>query len=623
MSTKKLILLNTDGSVQSTVDGFNTSLYTPDTYREVSTIVVDQNLNDIEISYGARNFIDTDLNENQTTTTATKTVYVNPLTEQVLSGSIFGNFQLNEQIVQSTITSTVVNGYSEGGVTLDTFLPSIGTIGVSGEIGQRSAQFKGTLNDLAAQKACGIQLPAFATSNTVSPYFLLEGWIYFETDPSNNYDPIIVTRSADGINNSTNDSFRLEYDSASDQIQFHYSTSTYASAGYQGIVNVSPSGVTTNTWNHFAIAWASRGGSASIKTYWNGTSLYSAAGLSGSIRNSTAPVMIGSGASGDYPLKGWLEDIHLRMGGVTLALADYALLGSTAAVEWQHDGPGDYTVYQLTMNGPFGSSLFPVRNLCRVSGTVTFKDIANGVIGAGLITREDSDVLGLTLFDGVCGGFSVSGGSAAYVFGADSGSCMIVSSVQQLYGITAARTIRQNAADHTNYYLFGVTVMYGQSGASGDFPKLLSSGWTANGLSFSFLPIQSNINWLRNIYDNIVVAGYTGNTTIENYYGTPYVFGPTHAKKLYEDVVTYQATANTLKSQLVSQITSASTITALNQVKGHTAAILLKLAPSAGKNPMIYISPKAKESGTGVPESKNLPKGAYLPLDDDELGSAL
>jgi len=605
MSTKKLVFLNTDGSVQNTILGFDPSSYDLLGYSGQQTVIVDQLLPDNTVSYSASRNGETVTEDPSEVSTevVTKSVIVNPLTEQLLSGKVYGEFVVNEQITQSTITPVIVNGYID-----NTFVPVVGSIGVSGEIGIRALQMKGTLNDLAAQKACGIRLPAFTTSNSVSPYFLIEGWLYLEAEPSSNYDPIILTRSADGINNTTNDSFRLEYDSASDQIQFHYSDSSYASAGYQGIVNVSPAGVSTNQWNHFAVAWTSNGGSASVKTYWNGSSLYSASGLSGSLRNSTAPIMVGSGASGDYPLKGWIEDIHIRMGGVTLALAKYALLGSTAALPWEHEAPGDYTVYQMTTNGPLGSSLFPVRNLCRVVGTVVYHDNTNGVVGAGLVAREDSDVLGLTLFDGVCGGFSVSGGTAAYVFGAESGACMIVTGVQQLYGISAAQNIRKNAADHTNYFLFGITVMYGESGASGDFLNLLSTDWTANGLSFSFLPIQSNVNWLRNIYDNIVVGGYTGNTTIEDYYGTAYVFGPTHAKNLYQDVIAYHAEANTLKSRVVSDVTSAVDFDGLNSVLGYTTGIVLKLATVAKTAPILYISPKAKESGTSVPESRYLPK---------------
>lgn len=618
MSTKKLLFLNPDGSVQESILGFDTSSYNLKAYEGKSTLVVDQNLNDNIISYPvSRNGeIGEENPTTQTTQTTTRSVSINPLSEQLLFGNIYGQFETNEQITQSTITPVIVNGYID-----DSFLPVVGTIGVSGEIGNRALQMKGTLNDLAAQKSCGIRLPAFTTSNSVSPNFLIEGWMYLESEPSNNYDPIIITRSTDGINNTTNDSFRLEYDSASNQVQFHYSDASYASAGYQGIVNVSPAGLSLNQWNHFAVAWCLRGGSASVKTYWNGSSLYSASGLSGSIRNSTAPVMVGSGACGDYPFKGWLEDIHIRMGGVTLALAKYALLGSTAALPWQHEAPGDYTVYQMTMNGPLGSSLFPVRNLCRVVGTVSYRDNTFNVIGAGLVSREDTDVLGLTLFDGVCGGFSVSGGSAAYVFGANSGACMVVNSVQQLYGLSASQEIRRNAADHTNYYLFGVTIMFGQSGASGDFPKLFSSGWTANGLSFSFLPIQSNINWLRNVYDNIVAVGYTGNTTIEDYYGVPYVFGPTHAKKLYEDVITYHADANTIKSRLVSDINAASTFNQLKSVAGYSTGVVLKLAEAVSESSIVYITPKAKESGTGVPESKYLAKNRVPTIGEPELFS--
>jgi hypothetical protein len=621
MSTKKLLVLDANGQVISLQTGFDTSNYALSSYEGVRTVVVDEELSNAVVGYTVQSVADSANPDERTVVSTPVSISVNPFTEQVLRGTISGEFELNEEIVQTTVLPVIVNNYVVGGVTQSDFVPVIGIIGISGGIGRRAAQFRGTYNDLSTQKAAGIQLPPFTTSAS-TPYVLIEGWLYFQSTPTG-YDHIILTRSADGVNNSTNDSFRLEYDTSSNQIQFHYSDSSYASAGYRGIVNVSPSGITLNEWNHFAVAWSTQGGSAAIKTYWNGTSLYSASGFTGHLRNSTAPLMVGSGASGDYPLKGWMEDVHIRMGGVTLALADYALLGATAENPYEEDFSGDYTVYLLSMNGPEGSSLFPVGNLCRVSGTVSYHTTGVGIIGASLVTREDSDITGLTLFDGVCGGFSVSGGSAANVFGVDSGACMVVTGVEQLHGLSMSQYIRRNAADYTNYYLMGVTVMYGQSGDSGDFPRLFSSGWTANGTSFSFLPVQTNINYLRNIYDNIVVAGYTGNTSIENYYGTLYTFGPTHAKKLYEDVIAYRATGETLRTAVISQVNGAVSQTSLKALQGVSTAAVTKIAPTSKQSGFggLFISPKAKiTKKTAVPETQYLSKGGKnnTPMGDPE-----
>jgi len=203
----------------------------------------------------------------------------------------------------------------------------------------------------------------------------------------------------------------------------------------------------------------------------------------------------------------------------------------------------------------------------------------------------------------------------------------MIGSVEQLHGLSMSQYIRRLAADHTNYYLMGVTVMYGQSGDSGDFPRLLSSGWTAYGTSFSFLPIQTNINYLRNIYDNIAVAGYTGNTSIEDYYGTLYTFGPTHAKKLYEDVIAYKNTGDTLKTAVITQVNGASTQTGLKALLGVSSAAVTKIAPTSKKSGFggIYISPKAKITKvTAIPEAQYLPKGQqYTPMDDPEPFGAL
>lgn len=612
MSTKKTISLDT-GVVKESSLNYDPSNYIPTT-ENTQVLFVDESIDSVT---AYRTIVGTD------GATSSVPVEINPLTEQLLRGTGYGYFNINEMVFQSTVTPVIVNNYVVGGETLDTFVPTIGTIGASGDIGVRAAQFKGTYTDLAAQKAAGIRLPAFTTTNAATPYFLIEGWMYLEAEPSNNYDPILVTRSADGVNNSTLDSFRLEYDTTSDQVQFHYSDASYASAGYQGIVNVSPSGISIGVWNHFAVAWALRGGSASIKTYWNGTSLYSASGLSGCIRTSSAPVMVGSGASGDYPFKGWMDDLHIRGGGVTLALADYALFGSSGSNLWETDYAGDYTIYHLSMQGPLGTSYFPVDNLCRVVGSVSYTDTQGGVLGTSLVIREDSDVHGFTLFNGVCGGFTTSGGSGGYIFGYDSGACLVVSGVTQTMGLTAARTARQNAIDYSTYFLFGITVMQGYSGNSGDFRSLFS-GWTG-GNTYSFLPTQSNVEWLRNAYDNIVVAGFSGNTVIEDYYGTQYNFRTGDVARLYSDVLIYRADANTMRYAIRSAIAGSTTHTSLNEKQGFTTAVALKLAPDVNKSgSALLFSPKAKITKvTTVPESKSwYRKGGgvtYGAIDEGEL----
>lgn len=615
MSNKKLLVLNSNGEVTETRYGYDPLSYTPQSY-QYKTLIVDTELPSVSVSYSTTDSTFpispiTSLDgvvEAVVPAARIKNIEVSPLTEQVLRGNISGNFLMGEAVYQSTITPEIVNNYFVGGQILDDFVPTIGSIGVCGEIGVRAAQFKGTYNDLSTQKAAGIKLPAFTTSSS-TPYFMVEGWVYLESEPSNNYDPILLTRSADGVNGTTNDSFQLEYDSGNNQFVFHFADSTRSSAGYNATsLSVCPvNGATLSQWHHFAVLWGRTGGATACMAYWNGNFQGSVA-ITGHLRNSTAPLMVGSGVSGDYPFKGWMEDIHIRMGGVTLALADYAYLGQTAAHLYEEDYPGDYTVYQMSMNGPIQTSLFPVNNSCRVGASVTYTDRSAEVIGVSLISREDSDVLGLTLFDGVCGGFTASGGTAANLFGFESGACMVINSVQQIpSGFSAAKDQRKNSIDYTSYFMLGATTMNGASGASGDFPKLFSSGWT--GQSFSFLPTQSNINWLRNVYDNIAAGGYTGSTKIDDYYGNVYEFGMTPAKKLYEDVITYRANVETLRTSVIGQINSASTIDTLKTVSGFTTGVVLKIAQYSENLDSIYIPIIAKATKlTVVPESKNLGK---------------
>lgn len=627
MPSDKRLILKSNGEVAETQLGFDVSSFKLSSYGTDRVLVVDQALPEVVASYLVPSvgfsFDAVTSTVVEVPTQQTRNVNINPLTEQLVSGKIEGQFQLSETAYQTTIVPTIVNNYVVGGETLSTFVPTIGTIGVSGEIGIRSAQFLGTLNDVAAQKASGISLPPFTTTAS-TPYFLLDGWMYLEQEPSNNYDPIIVTRSADGINNSTNDSFRLEYDTTSDQVQFHYSDSSYAPAGYRGIVNVSPSGISLNKWNKFAVAWVSAGGSASIKTYWNGTSLYTAAGLCGFIRNSTSSVMIGSGISGDKPLKGWLQDVHLRMGGTTLSLASHAFLGSTVPINNEKSYAGDATIYLFSGRGYIGTSNFPVDNLCRVTGTVSYIDNPNGVLGMALVGREDSDVTNLTLFSGVCGGFSETASNVGYVFGNESGSCMKINGVTQLQSLADSKTVRKNAMDFTVAYLRGATVMSGYSGSAGDFVNLFTAPATwINGQTYSFLPTQSNMASLRNFYDNIVVSGYNGITVLEDSTGTPFNFATGGVIRLYQDVVTFHSDMNIIRTGVNAQVNAAASFTALKAIPGATTAVLERLAStnlsSAGG---LFIPPTARMTKkTSIPETTQHPLSTRKRVGESVTGS--
>ena len=457
---RKLIVTNSSGEVVRIEDNYDQSDFVPASVGGGIPLIVDSGINPPTVDI-TETSVDTDGEGFPTGTITTRLipVSISPATEQILTGSIVGQFKIGEQMVQSQFIPVLVNGLALFGSTAAAYLPTIGSIGASGaELGNRALQFKGSYLDTDT-KAAGVRLPSFST--TSSPYFTISGFLYFEAEPSNNYDPILLTRSADGVNASTNDSFRLEYDSSSNQLQFHYSTASYASSGYENILNVCPAnGVTLNRWHQFAIAYSNQGGSAAIASYWNGNRHAQATGLSGNIRNSTAPFMVGSGVSGDKPLKGWLEHLMISGGGVSLALREFTH-GLTAPVSTDQFA-GDYTVYAMNMNGPLGSSLIPVANANRVISTHTWTERTNARIGAGNIVREELAAGGTSgMFVGVCGGHAVSGGSAGYLFGYDSGACMIISGVQDLNGVTVARQIKQSLSDFSVQYLLGSTTMNG------------------------------------------------------------------------------------------------------------------------------------------------------------------
>jgi hypothetical protein len=597
---KKLVTINSGGEIVSEQLGYDSALFTPSSIPAgFYPIIVDENIK----------------GQNTTRTitlpdgsTGSQGISISPVTEQILNGKIIGSFNMNEQVFQSQYIPTLINGLALGGATANEYLPTVATIGLTGtELGNRSIQFKGSYLDTNT-KAAGLQLPAFTTTSV--PYYMMSGFLYLETQPSTNYDPIFITRSANGATDTTNDSFRLEYDNSSNQLQFQFSTSNWSSAGYQTTLNVCPAnGVTLNQWHQFAIAYSNVGASATVSSYWNGNRYAQTTGISGDLKNSTGFFMLGSGASGDKPLKGYLEHIMVSMGTTTAALREFPH-SATGPVS-TNQFAGDYTVYAMSMNGPLGSSLFPSSNTKRVVSAISFTDPLGDRLGVANVSRENTSVHGVTLFAGVDGGHTASsvGASAGYLFGFDSGACMVIAGVTSTTSLLAdSKTIKGNLVDHSIAYLVGSSPMRGVCASPGDFPVLFAgSSASFSGQTFSFLPTTSNVSVLRSIYDNIIIAGLTKSYNLSDFEGNMYTFSTGGVKNLYADVVSYQSSAfslgNTLKAA-VAGVTTAPNLYELNGLSGE--GLVNKLAPQLTTNGFLYLTGKAKATKkTNTPEKQN------------------
>jgi hypothetical protein len=131
------------------------------------------------------------------------------------------------------------------------------------------------------------------------------------------------------------------------------------------------------------------------------------------------------------------------------------------------------------------------------------------------------------------------------------------------------------------------------------------------------------VEWLRNAYDNIVVVGHTGNTVIEDYYGTQYNFRTGDVARLYQDVIVYKATGNVLRYAVRSAVSGATTHTALNGIQGFTTEAAVKIAPTVLKSGSgLLFSPKAKiTKSTTIPEKKNTKSGTLFVMDEPESPS--
>lgn len=542
---------------------------------------------------------------------SSRSVFITPTAEQKLTGTAYGTFTPNELVFQSSITPQVVNYLSLSGATATAYEPTVGTIGVTTgtPVGALAAQFKGSYLDTDTA-AAGLSLPAFSTA--AAAYFMISGFLLFEATPSGAYDPIIMTRSLNGVSGSTYDSFRMEYDASSGQVQFHFSPSPYTSSGYQYITNVSPAaGVTLNQWHHFGVAYTNAGASALVSTYWNGTRTAQQSGFTGNLRSvPSKSLMIGCGSEGRRPLKGWLDEIIVS-GGTAIAALRGLLHGTTAPVPTYHQDAGRYTYAYLSMDGPLGTSLFPCDTGLKVVSVAAYQNASEGSLYVSSVNRSsDSNtaITSITLFDGVCGGHTpYTGITAAAVFGYNSGACFVPTAVTQIADLTTLKAVKTDMSNYSYYYLLGATAMWGYTGSgnAGDFPKFFAvtaGGFT--GATLSFLPIHENVVYMRNAYERITVCGFTGSTQFIDSAGNAYVLGTTLAKAAYTDIVSYIASAKNQNNILNASVGAAATDTDLKALTGYGGTAGIKLAKLSVEQPLLQVSVQRKSVGAAVtPES--------------------
>lgn len=600
---KTLVQTNKNGVVEKTLVDVAPYNYSTDAFSYPNDpVIIDNNISDL---YYRKTRVEEGVSFSEN-------VKIHPYTEQVLSGRVYGGFQLNEQVYQTPVSVEVVNRLLIDGKTADTYNPIISTVGISGGLGKRAAKFFGTYRDSPRGLGAGLKLPPINTSTFYR--FMVEGFLYFESLPKT-YDQILMTRGTDGYGGSTQDSFSVEYSVADRQLIFKYNRGVDGSTapGYAETIRMSPQdGITTNKWHHFAFSMGITrgtgfgGNTVGVATFFDGSRVsYKEKTFSENvlddpqnptIRNSSAPIMIGCGLSGERPFKGYMDSVIISGGRSVSALRGYhPHLPTITVPQKEKMFAGEFTVYHLNMNGPLGTSLFPCDMPNRMISTVSYISEEDGKIGVALISRQTSSLNsialnGLTMFDGVCSGHALSGVCASPCFGNNSGSCIVVSGVEQLQDFNRSKRIRQNAAEFTISYLLGSTTMQGVCGAPADFSRFFQRNWGGN--TFSYLPTQTNTTQLKYIYDTVVVSGRTGVFYIKDYSsGTVYGVQTADIKNLYGDVVEYHSLCVRLGVSASGRIYNLGDMQSVYSEKGfEDEAIVRKVAPRMDNVGILYIN---------------------------------
>jgi len=528
-----------------------------------------------------------------------KSVLLPPISEQGLSGPIYGpGFSPGELLFQTTILPQLQNHYLIGGISQSEYNPVVASVGFTlgsgttfGFVGSKCMQFMGTPADSAGQPAATVVLPVPIDSTHLND-FLVTGFLYLSQTPSANYDPVVVGVVNNITSPANTDAWVVDIDSDSTKrVRFQWATTNKKGVGFPNSIYVTPTyGITLNTWHHWAVAYSNVGGSAAVSTYWNGArTATSTSGFSGSFRNNANNrVSVGADMSGYYPLKGHQSNLLISGGSASTALLGF-LHGPTAPVPVTDHVAGQYTFALMSGNGPLGQSFFP----CDVKNRVT--SVCDGVfrdtVYVSSLQRETDSLYreakGLTAFIGVCGGHSTSGGTTAnsYVFGYDSGSCMVVDSVSQLMGLTQAQEAESNRLQMTYSTLFGVAPMVGSCGDTGPLKTLFSTYPTGYaGTSLSFLPNEQNIANLNTLYNYTQVSGTTSTQYITDYFGNSVTMGVSGVVALRTKVLTYINRATTEFGIVQSRINGATSQANLKTIAGFSSEVFVQSLSVLGKD---------------------------------------
>ena len=497
MSKRLLLIDKISGAVAGQQFPYDDSVFKPSDYSsDFIPIVVDSAVNTIISRLGT---------------------LVPPHTDMITTGNVFGgNFLVGEQTYQTSLQAVMVNTYAPGGISGTDYDATIASVGASGHVGNRCASFKGSyLDDADTPSGCLSVADYSYGAGETQDYYMFSGFLYMDQNPGPNYDPVVFSKSIGVTNGASGDVFRLEIDNSSPyQAVLRLSTSTYASTGYETSLNASPAGISLNKWHHFAFSYSNAGGSACCTTFWNGSRVEHRTFASAlRLKNSDSDYTVGAAPTGYYPFRGYVDDLVVSAGATVYALRGMGH-GTTCYIPVEPQRPGRYTLFHLNMDGPLGTSLFPCDvNTKIVAETVSL--VSTGETGAdstlyttGSYSSQNKNVHGLALW-GSSDSFEVTVPNGiptdpSYVFGYESGTCMLVTGVTTAQSYSSLRSSVASLVDHTASVLLGLT-MAGYSGSSGgDMPKFRSY-ITKNAVTFT--PTPRNIQDLRTLYEGAASIG--------------------------------------------------------------------------------------------------------------------
>lgn len=528
------------------------------------------------------------------------TIDIPNTSEQLLSGTPYGTLQPGEIVFQTNRTAEVFNTYAVNGNTVTEYTPTVGSIGVcSGTpIGLFALKLKGTYLDLAAVAAGGLRVPGGYSLEKCN-YHLVSGHFYLESGLPASYDPVLCCVCESITAGSSMDAYALIYDGTSSRFQFKWTTNSSPTySGFEHTMNASPQGITLNQWHHIAVSYHFDGVSTSVATFFNGTLVANATGNANKLRTTNRPFCIGADQRGNRPFKGWVDDWIVSGGNTAEALRGFTFSGG-ATIPNERQDAGDNTVFYLSMDGPLGTSYVPCDTNRKVIAVVDGQDVS-GNCYVSLLTRENGSTHGVSLFDGISGGFQISGAcGSSYLFGYKSAAALNITGVQQLLTIQEERAQKERVSDLSYRLLLGGSRMYGTLGKTGDFSSLLALAGTGfSGGTFTFLATQSNINALQYLRDDIVNNNLNGTYYLQDSYGTAFSFNTAGVKALYSDVLGYHSSSTNSNSYLKTTIQGAADFVTLKSVKGYTTdQLVYKLSALADENELVYIAPSSKITG--------------------------